>query len=224
MLDLTIKQQHFNGIISAEYAFNDHISLSYNGNLLTNSSTATSYNNGFVFSRVYEGTGTGLDGLTLHDLGQNDIVSNYYQQTSRTKNYYGDVMLNFNYQLFKDLEMKLNLGNNIRDNYTTYNQVGGTNLQIPGFYNIVNVLNPDPFYSLNNGFSRSRTLALFANLDLGYRDYLFLNATYRYDKTSVTSNWREASNNKGYSYYSFGASFIPYKGFSFYQRRYLELC
>ncbi|REC51859.1 MULTISPECIES: SusC/RagA family TonB-linked outer membrane protein [Chryseobacterium] len=204
---------YLNAIIGVEYAFTDHISLSYNGNLNTSASTGTSYNNGFAFETIYDNTGTGIDGLGLHDFGQTDIRSNFFQSTSRTRNYYGDLMLNFNYELSSDFGLKANLGNNIQDNYNTYNQVGGYDLQTPGFYNINNVLTPEKFYNLSNGFIRNRSFAVFANVDLSFKDYLFLNATYRYEKSSVTSDYKIPDNNRGYSYYSAGLSFIATKAF-----------
>lgn len=208
------KNTTFNGILNAEYTINDHISLSYLGNVSTTSSLGESYNNGFKFGKVFVDTGTDYDGTSFLNYGHTNIESNYYKSVSKRFNYYGDVMLNFNYQLFDDVNMKLNVGNNIQDSYFTIVTVGGTNLQIPGFYHINNVGSPASFSDLQNTQTRTRSFAGFANLDLAYKDYLFLNSTFRIEKSSVLATrptYTEDFNIKSYPYYSFGLSFIPTK-------------
>ncbi|SDH58633.1 TonB-linked outer membrane protein, SusC/RagA family [Chryseobacterium taeanense] len=216
----------FNGIVSMGYEFTKNISLSYTGNVSTVSTVTEAHQDAFGVTEsnnlTYEGTGTAYDGTTFLDYGSTPITSGYNKFVTKSWRYYGDLMLNFNYDLTDDLNFKLNLGNNIQDSKEEYSQVGGTNLQIPGWYNIQNVLNSTPWYSLNNGKYRKRSVAWFSNLDLGYKDYLFLNATYRFEKSSALSI-RETPligeegkplRNDGYSYYSVGASFIPTKAFA----------
>ncbi|MBV8327975.1 SusC/RagA family TonB-linked outer membrane protein [Chryseobacterium sp.] len=213
------KSTTFNGILSAEYSFNDHISVSYLGNILSISGLGESYNNGWKFSdKKFVNTGTDYDGTSLPDYGLTNIESNYYKSVSRIFNYYGDLMLNFNYKLTDNLNMKLNVGNNMRDDYYTVATVGGKNLQIPGFYHINNVLNPDSFSLLQNTQSRKRSIAGFANLDLAFKDYLFLNSTFRVEKSSVVATRPTYTNDlkiKAYPYYSVGLSFVPTKVFDF---------
>lgn len=213
----------FNGIVSLGYEFNKNISLTYTGNMSTVSSITEThtdaYNAGNV--RPYTNTGTPYDGTNFLDYGSAAIASAYNKSVTKAWKYYGDLMLNFNYDLTDDLNFKLNLGNNMQDAKEDYAQVGGTNLQIPGWYNIQNVLNSTPWYNLENGMMRKRSVAWFSNLDLGYKDYLFLNATFRYEQSSVLSiretpivgQAPKPMRNEGYPYYSVGASFIPTKLF-----------
>lgn len=206
----------FNGILKAEYEFNNNINISYLANILTTSTVGESHNNGYKFLTTWEGTGTILDGQNPSDFGHTPPISSYYKSIGKRFNYYGDLMLNFNYDLTDDLNMKLNVGNNLTDYSLTTTTVGGTNLQIPGFYHINNVLSPDPISNLLNTQVRTRTIAGFANLDLSFRDYLFLNSTFRYEKSSVTSTratGTEEFSNKAQPYYSVGLSFIPTKAF-----------
>lgn len=213
----------FNGIVSLGYEFSKNISLTYTGNMTTSSAVTEVYNDQYTSkeARVFSGTGTPYDGLSYLKLGAAPITSAYNKTLNKIWRYYGDLMLNFNYDLTDDINFKLNLGNNIQDSKEDYTEVGGTNLQIPGWYNVRNILNSTPWYNLNNGNVRRRNVAWFSNLDLGYKDYLFLNATYRYEQSSVLSI-RETPlpgeaprplNNNGYSYYSAGFSFIPTKAF-----------
>ncbi|GEN75997.1 SusC/RagA family TonB-linked outer membrane protein [Chryseobacterium hagamense] len=213
----------FNGIVSMGYEFNKNISLTYTGNMTTLSSVTEAHTDGYtsVDDVPYSGTGTPYDGTAFLDYGSTPVTSSYNKSLTKSWRYYGDLMLNFNYDLTDNLNFKLNVGNNIQDTKEEYSQVGGTNLQIPGWYNIQNVLNPTPFYSLNNNKYRKRNVAWFGNLDLGYKDYLFLNATYRYEQSSVLSihetplpgEAQRPLKNQGYSYYSAGVSFIPTKAF-----------
>ncbi|MEA1849080.1 SusC/RagA family TonB-linked outer membrane protein [Chryseobacterium sp. MHB01] len=216
-----IKDRTFTGLINLEYKLNDHISFTYSGTAVSGSSVEESHLNAFAFDRVYDGTNTPIDGTSPVDYGLDPIVSNYYKTVASSFRYYGDLMANFDYRLTDDLGLKFNVGHNIQDASSSTAQVGGENLKIPGWYHINNVLQPDQFYNLNNNETRQRSFAWFANLDLDYKDFLFFNSTFRYEKSSLTSvnpvtveGVQLPFSNKGYPYYSFGASFVPTKAFA----------
>jgi hypothetical protein len=63
----------------------------------------------------------------------------------------------------------------------------GQNLDIPGWYHINNVLSPSNPSNLDNRLQKSNRASVLANIDLEYKDYLFLNLTGRNDWTSVLS-------------------------------------
>ncbi len=220
-------RDYLSGILALQYDFNKHINLSYTGNLTLTNTRQDSHNDGFVASRVYQNSGTVLDGGTIQDYNSNTEFNSYYMnRTNSMRNYYGDLMLNFNYDLTNDINMKLNIGNNIQDNYRTSRAMGGTGLNYPGWYDIRNVNNPIlpgdatggnavDGLGFDNGTYRSRIIAGFANLDLSYKDYLFFNSTFRLEESSVLStNFNGENHNKTYPYYSFGLSFIPTKAFA----------
>lgn len=210
------KNTTFNGILNAEYTINDHISVSYLGNVLTTSALGESHNNGFKFGKVFAETGTDYDGTSFLSYGHTSIESNYFKSISKRFNYYGDLMLNFNYPITDDLNLKLNVGNNIQDSNISTVTVGGTNLQIPNFYHVNNVGSPASYSDLQNTQTRTRSIAGFANLDLAYKNYLFFNSTFRIEKSSVLAvrpTYTDDFNIKSYPYYSFGASFVPTKAF-----------
>jgi hypothetical protein len=52
---------------------------------------------------------------------------------------------------------------------------GGQNLDIPGWYQINNVLSLSNPSTLDNRSQKSNRASVLANIDLGYKDYLFLN-------------------------------------------------
>lgn len=207
----------FSGLLDLEYKINDHISAKYTGNIVSSYSKTENYQNAFEYNRIYNGTNTSLDGHSLQDFGRNNVVSAYYKSLGDSFRYYGDLMVNLDYDLSNDLNMKLNLGHNIQDSQSNNSQVGGTVLRIPGWYHIDNIVNAASYSSLNNNSYQDRSFAWFANLDLDYKGYLFLNSTLRYEKSSTLSVRPNGVlgelKNEGYPYYSAGLSFVPTKAF-----------
>ncbi len=211
----------FTGNLSMGYEFSKHISLTYVGNIITQSQVTENHTDGFnrASTTPWSTSDTYYDGATIFDLGGNalNITSSYGKSMTKGWSYYGDLMLNFNYDLAENLGLKVNLGNNIQDKKFDYTQVGGTNLKTPGWYSMLNVQNSTPWYSLNNGYDRERIVAGFANADLAYKDYLFLNATYRIEQSSRLSlrptYTTDVLKNPTYQYWSTGVSFVPTKAF-----------
>ena len=130
---------------------------------------------------------------------------------TKALDYYGDLLLNFDYDLSTDVNAKLNLGHNYQEHRYQVTENGGANLAYPGIYTMANVTQPLSSASTNleNGTFRKNSHSLFANLDLAYRDYLFLNATARNEFVSQLPK-----ENNSYFYPSVGVSFIPTKAFA----------
>lgn len=225
-------RDYLNGILALQYEFNKNINISYTGNLSLTKTQEDNWNDGSTGTIAYSNTGVPfLDSHTLNSFGSPDVTAYYYNRVYNDRKYYGDLMLNFDYDLTDDLNFKLNLGNNIQDSYVTARTVGGTGLYIPGWYNYNNVSNPAQYGStaaqpdggyMDNYTTRYRVIAGFANMDLAYKNFLYLNGTFRYEKNSVyTSISRDPTtnerlvDNKPYSFYSVGLSFIPTKAFDF---------
>lgn len=97
-----------------------------------------------------------------------------------------DFMVTATHQFNSDLEGSLMIGNNIRQrlitrNETATNSSGG--LVVPGWYNLNN--SNGPLDVIEDSYSRRRLVGVYADLNLGYRDMLFLNATARNDWSST---------------------------------------
>ncbi|MBC8643874.1 TonB-dependent receptor [Flavobacterium lindanitolerans] len=114
-------------------------------------------------------------------------------------------MLNFDFNLTKDITAKIILGNNIRDIRTKEIGIRGDNLVVEGLYNV----------SLRTGElrgvefnSRLRSIGLYGSAELGFKDFLFLNVTGRNDWSSAL-----IKENNSYFYPSYGISFIPTSAF-----------
>jgi TonB-linked SusC/RagA family outer membrane protein len=197
----------FNGSVSLGYEINKNISANYIANVQLTSSNSQSHSDGwFNEGHVVDFGGYSYYGQsiwTLADLGQLNAASSFSANQSSSSNIYSDLIFNFNYDLNQDLNLKFNVGNNIQDRTYRITSQGGDNLDVPGFYHITNVLNPSNPSSLDNRLVQTRRVAGFLNVDLDYKNYLFLNATSRIEQFSAVKS--------AYSYPSVGVSFIPTK-------------
>lgn len=199
----------FNGSAALAYEFNKHISANYTANVQLNTRDSQSHNDGWFNENKEVNFGGysyyGQSVYTLGDLGQTNSPSSYSATQSTSSTFYSDLILNLNYDLTNDLNFKANIGNNIQDQNYRITSQGGDKLDIPGFYNITNVLLPTQPFKLNNKVTEKRRVAGFLNIDLNYKSYLFLNASARIEQVSSVA--------KSYPYPSIGVSFIPTKAF-----------
>lgn len=111
----------------------------------------------------------------------------------------GSVLANFNKD-FKNFSTKLVLGATTFDETGRSINLSANQLVIPDFYNISNRVG-EPGVSEN--FSQFRKSGAFADLTLGFHDYLFLHGTFRNDWDS-----RLDASSRSYSYSSGDVSFV----------------
>jgi TonB-linked SusC/RagA family outer membrane protein len=104
----------------------------------------------------------------------------YYNDISR-REIYSDLLLTGKHTFSEDFEGSVTLGGNItmRDFYEVYAR--GRFLTIPNFYNLSNA--SDLYASNFKAFERNS--ALFADLNLSYKNMLFLNASFRNEWAST---------------------------------------
>lgn len=204
---------NFNGTLSLEYRFNKNLWVNNNANIQLNSNIYQYHNDGFSTNPEFDysallTSATGAEHGTYSDFGgsNNFEQSRYVIRTNSQRRIYNDLMFHADYQLTKDINLNSFIGLNLRDYYTRYTEQGGNNLKIPGWYNMQNVLNPDAITGQSNGYILSRRSAQFANADLDYKKYLFLNLTGRYEQSSLIPK-------KSFFYYSAGLSFILTEAF-----------
>ncbi len=201
------------GIIALNYEINKNINVNYTGQMRFRQFNDMYYKNGYVDLNQVGG-------------GDHTTVSQFDQSNSNQRIYYGDLMFNFDYMLAEKLSFKMNLGNNIQDSFAKITSQGGDNLTIPGLYNIGNITGLPRFgtnytpgtaaipgayngekFGLANGWTRNRKIGVFANVDFGYNDFLFLNLTGRNDWDSRLVG----TDTDNYFYPSAGISIVPTK-------------
>ncbi|WP_448672883.1 MULTISPECIES: SusC/RagA family TonB-linked outer membrane protein [Chitinophagaceae] len=137
---------------------------------------------------------------------QNAQISNgnYEQDKYNVTEVVNDLMATATHEFNEDFGGSLILGNNIRQRTTSTselatNSTGG--LVVPGWYNLNNsngALNIITDYS-----SKRRLIGLYAQVDLHYKNFLFLNATARNDWSSTLPK-----DNRSFFYPSVSGSFI----------------
>ena len=189
----TNRSNYVSMIGTLNYELNKNINFNYVANLRLSDASGLSYTNGYTDLLQVGG-------------GDQTIVSSFDASTQYSRSFYGDFMVNFDYMLTDNISFKANIGSNMQDSMTEFTSVGGNNLTVPGLYNISNITG-DP--RRDNGFTRTRRFSLFANVDLGYKEYLFLNLTGRNDWNSTFTGGEKDN----YFYPSAGVSFIPTKAF-----------
>jgi TonB-linked SusC/RagA family outer membrane protein len=115
-----------------------------------------------------------------------------------------DLMITATHDFGKDFHTSLLLGNNIRErsvnsNYTSTNTSGG--LVVPGWYNLEN--SNGPVNVITDNISISRLVGFYADLNLSYKEFLFLEGTLRNDRSSTLP-----LDNYSYFYPSVSGSFV----------------
>ncbi|WP_299621289.1 SusC/RagA family TonB-linked outer membrane protein [uncultured Tenacibaculum sp.] len=174
------------------YKFNDNV------NAILRSSVRNIQDNDEVRRNSY----TDTDNF----VGTDRSIRSFYQVDNTTERFiYTDALVNFDYNLTEDITFKSNVGLNTTDRRSSRQVNGGFDLASEGFFNLSNITSiPD---SWEENF-KSRTVSAFGQIDLGYKDYLFLNMTGRNDWNSVLPK-----QNRSFFYPSVGVAFIPTKAF-----------
>jgi TonB-linked SusC/RagA family outer membrane protein len=111
-----------------------------------------------------------------------------------------EAILQYNRNLTKDLNLDVLGGFNIRNKTVENNYQKAPRLAVPDLYTLSN--SRDPLESRNN-YSRLRVYSGYAAVQLGYKNYAYLNLTGRNDWSSTLP-----SNNRSYFYPSVNASLI----------------
>jgi len=136
-------------------------------------------------------------------LATNGQVANSYLSATGPQGYsriQQDALLSFHKTFFNDFKTNLVLGNTIWQEYYDIVANSSANLLVSGFYNVGSILGV-PATAETSG--KIRQIAYFGDLDLGYKDFAFVEATLRNDHDS-----RLASANRSFFYPSVKGSLL----------------
>ena len=194
------RRDYYSANLGLGYDINDNINVKYTGNLQGTFSQNNSHRDAWS-KAIYNGAAASQ---------LKSVTSAIFLDNRTNFDYYGDFLLNFDYDLTSDLNLKLNVGHNYQEHRYQVMQNGGASLAIPGVYTMTNVTQPLSASALDNNTFRRNSHAVFANLDLAYKNFLFVNATGRNEWASQLP-----VDNQSYFYPSVGLSFIPTKAFNF---------
>ncbi|MCF4100612.1 SusC/RagA family TonB-linked outer membrane protein [Gillisia sp. M10.2A] len=178
----TDKVHRLIGIASASYDFLDYFNISYK--------LGTDYYTQFA-KRI---TGDG----SLIENRQDGYISQFEREHRKTTS---NFLLSFDKDINEDFNVSALVGNTVEDLriHTVYNY--GRGFQAPGIYSIGNVLQVNQ--SISELLTRKRTVGVFGELKLSWKNALFLNATGRNDWSSTLPE-----NKRSFFYPSIGGSAI----------------
>jgi TonB-linked SusC/RagA family outer membrane protein len=111
-----------------------------------------------------------------------------------------DISLNFHHTFLTDFKTNLLLGSSIWQEQLNQQSNSSTSLLVNGFYNINSILGVP---STSQTFEQIRQIAFFGALDIGYKDFAFLELTERNDHDS-----RLGADGNSFFYPSVKGSFI----------------
>jgi len=133
-------------------------------------------------SRGYQGLGAIID----DDVWQQEIESNF--------------LLTFNKQFGSGIDFKAILGHNVNQQTADEQAFRGIQIVTPGIYDLDNTNSVIPFGGL---YQRQRLVGAFADVTVGYKNFLYLNLTGRNDWSSTLP-----VDNRSYFYPAASASFM----------------
>ena len=131
--------------------------------------------------------------------GTTNLPSNEYDAFEYNQRLTGNLLANFD-KTFNQYSVKLTLGATTFDEAQRDINLSANQLVIPDFYNISNVLGTPGYYE---NYSDYRKNGAFADLTLGYRDFLFVHGSFRNDWDS-----RLSKNLRSYSYPGVDVAFV----------------
>jgi len=147
------------GYASARYDFTDWLSVSYK---------------------------LGIDQFTDERIGAIDINPGWFPgqinmstQTSRDVN--SDLLLQINKNISEDLTFNATFGHNYFATKVTTKSVTGNTLAVPNFYHISNATD----VLSSEGIGQKEIVGVLGTINLGYKDYLYLNISGRNDWSSA---------------------------------------
>lgn len=129
-------------------------------------------------------------------------VGEYTRRNRSYKEFNYDVLMTAKKDLSDDFEVNATIGSNIRRTTTTgISASANGGLTVPKIYALSNSVNP--IEAPEELYSEIQVNGLFADAGVGYKDFLFLNGSFRRDASSTLPD-----ENKAYNYFQGSTSFV----------------
>jgi TonB-linked SusC/RagA family outer membrane protein len=178
----TSKVDRVNGFFSLGYKFNSWLSASYKLGL----NTYTDRRKTTIRPGSVSAVGSGQGGVQEDYIWWQEIESNF--------------IVTANKQLNDDFSLQANIGHNINQRTSERQAYDGSSIVAFGIDDVDNVQNVIP---AGGSYSRLRLLGVYGDVQLGFRDYLFLNVSGRNDWASTLPK-----NGNSFFYPAASASFV----------------
>ncbi len=117
----------------------------------------------------------------------------------RNRNINADLLLTFNRDITEDIKARLTLGTQLYNSDFRNMIIQGDGLTIPDFYDLSNASTFTPYF--RNG--TLRRLGTFFDAQISYREMLYLNGSYRVERSTTLP-----SDNNAFGYGNISASFV----------------
>lgn len=128
----------------------------------------------------------------------------YQEERRLDRQIYADVLVNLD-KRWDDWSLTANLGASIKDTRMEFSSITGDLNSYTNFFTIEN-LDRGGYYKVNADGSKRQTQSVFGNLEVGWKNFLFLNVTARNDWDSALAY--SQSGDKSFLYPSVGLSGI----------------
>ncbi|WP_460673845.1 SusC/RagA family TonB-linked outer membrane protein [Larkinella ripae] len=134
----------------------------------------------------------------------NNVGGRYVEDNTTFQSLLSDFIVTANRDLNPNLNLKVILGHNLQDYNTSRGIYDGQPLIVPGFYDLSNAST----IVTTRVDSRTRLYGVYGDVQLAYRDFLFLDVTGRNDYSSTLPK-----KNRSFFYPGASVSFIPTTAF-----------
>jgi TonB-linked SusC/RagA family outer membrane protein len=134
-----------------------------------------------------------------------DIVGGVTDASSYTTRLNSDLLATFRKTVAEDFSFRLTTGFSVRQDESKSMSSSISGLVIPGLFNLNNSTNPATASEAN---FKARQFGVYGDLNIGYKNFLFLHATGRNDVFSIL-----AEENRSFFYPSVDVSFVPTDAF-----------
>lgn len=193
-----VDTQRFNGkfteflfVGNAKYDFNDWISATFRAGYTSNNNITKTNRGAYTYAFQVPNA---YNNMAPYGAQTSDFMSAFNRLNT-------DLIISIDKEdIAKDVSMKANVGQSVRmDNYNSMN-MGGTNLIVPNFWNVSTRSGEltGTQYTYNY-----RKVGVFADVTLGYKNWLFINGSVRNDWSSSLSK-----ENRSFFYPGGGISII----------------
>jgi TonB-linked SusC/RagA family outer membrane protein len=179
------------GNIDLSYRVTDWLRVQYRLGTTNIDQAGLFTQNKFVYNSFVQGRNTNKSGATIPGFVQ-DIASNQRRINS-------DAFISMD-KTFGNFNVKAILGNNVQQFQSRYSNVNSTALAVPDLFNLSNRIGQ---LTGADGTYTTRLYAFYADLTLGYKDFLFLHGSGRNDHISTLD-----ANNSSFFYPGVDASFV----------------
>lgn len=184
------REDYVIGNIDLGYKVLDWLNLQYRLGITTINQSSRAYQDRFDFTAYT---------LARPENARANIPGFVNELSSYNTRVYSDLFININ-KSFGDVTVSAILGNNTQQGTARVQTTNSSALAVPGLFNLSNRIGP-----VNGAEAdyQQRQTSLFADLTLGYKEFLFLHGSARNDWTSVLSK-----ENRSFFYPSVDVSFI----------------